>query len=599
MEKYIYIFTAVLFTIHLKAQDGHKLWLRNAYKNEVNIICTKHSTTLRIAKNELQNNWQGDNGITISLKIKKDKRIKGDGFIINSNNIQANSDKGILYGVYELLRQQQTRQVLEKKVYNPSYELRLLNHWDNLNGKVERGYAGSSIFWKNDLTVSEEDKKLWKAYARANASIGINATAINNVNASPNVLKTETLERIKAIADILRPFGIQVFLSINFASPKAIGGLNTADPLNLEVGKWWKVKVKEIYKAIPDFGGFVVKANSEGQPGPQDYGRTHAEGANMLARILKPYNGVIMWRAFVYGHKEDDRVKEAYNEFKPFDGKFDKNVLVQVKNGPIDFQPREPISPLFGALKKTAIAPELQITQEYLGHSTHLVFLAPMWEEFFHTDTYQEGQGSTTAKCTDGSIFKFPTAIAGVANIGKDKNWCGHDFAQANWYAYGRMAWDNQLTSDQIAEEWIKLTFTPNTKEKVSFSEDWSSNFLTPIKNMMLSSHEAAVNYMMPLGLTHIFKEGHHYGPGPWFGGNKMEKAWASSYYHRSDTLGIGFNRTSSGTNAVAQYHEPLNTQYSTLDSCPEKFLLWFNYVPWDYKVKSGNTLWEEILLSL
>jgi alpha-glucuronidase len=597
MIHYTFILILLLISSLLKAEDGHKLWLRNNYADEVNIICTKQSPTLEIAKQELLKNWQGEKGATINLTIKKDKQIDRDGFRLSATNIQANTENGILYGVYELLRQQQTKQSVEEKIYNPSYELRLLNHWDNLNGTVERGYAGSSIFWKEDkdLTVTENDKIIWEQYARANASIGINAAVINNVNASPDILRSETLQRVKAIADVVRPFGIQVFLSINFSSPAIVGGLKTSDPLNEDVINWWTEKVKQIYSFIPDFGGFLLKASSEGQPGPHDFGRSHVDGANMLAKALEPFDGLVMWRAFVYSAKEDDRAEQAFAEFFPFDGQFLDNVIIQVKNGPIDFQPREPFSPLFGAMKKTALMPELQITQEYLGQSIHLVFLSTMWEEFLTSDTYQEGPGSTVAKCTDGTLFKQQTAIAGVANIGTDTNWCGHDFAQANWYAFGRLAWDNQLTSEQIADEWIKLTFQPNTKQKATFSEEWSAHFLNPVKQLMLESREAAVNYMMPLGLNHIFQAHHHYGPGPWWEVEGVRKDWTPPYYHRADSVGIGFDRTITGSNAVAQYHKTIGSQFGNINTCPEKYLLWFHHVPWNYKMKSEKTLWEEI----
>ncbi|MCW0483264.1 alpha-glucuronidase [Gaoshiqia sediminis] len=598
MRVSVCVFILLLIASGLKAEDGSGLWLRNNFASPVNVVGSHKSTIFNVAKQELLNNWQGKENATINLLVKKDKRIIGDGFLLSSDKIQANTDLGILYGVFELLRQQQTHQTVSEKVYNPSYELRLLNHWDNLNSSVERGYAGKSIFWRtgeNGLVVTENDKRIWTEYARANASIGINGAAINNVNASPDILRPDRLERVKAIADILRTYGLKLYISINFSSPKIVGGLSDSDPLNPEVINWWKEKVKEIYTLIPDFGGFLVKANSEGQPGPQDYGRTHVDGANMLADAVKPYGGIIMWRAFVYSSEEDDRAKQAYAEFVPFDGQFRENVIVQVKNGPIDFQPREPFNPLFGAMKKTAIMPELQITQEYFGHSTHLVYLAPMWEEFFHSDTHQEGTGSTVARCTDGSIFKHRTAIAGVANTGTDTNWCGHHFAQANWYAYGRMAWNNQLTSDQIADEWIKLTFNPETNVRVALPEDWSVNFLKPIKQVMLESYEASVNYMMPLGFHHIFQASHHYGPGPWWERDGVRKDWTMPYYHNADTIGVGFNRTITGSNAVAQYHEPLKSIYGNLETCPEEFLLWFHHVPWNHKMKNGNTLWDEI----
>ena len=524
IEVTIGLLILLLVPFSLNAENGHDLWLRGKSIAQINVICSEKSPTLQIAKQELQQCWQGESNATISLVIKNDKAIKGDGFRISSNQIQANTEWGILYGVYELLRRQQSGRPICEEVCNPSYERRLLNHWDNLDGTIERGYAGHSIFWrkgKDAFEVTETDKQLWQEYARANASIGINGTVLNNVNASPSVLTIDYLKRVKAIADILRPYGIKTYLSVNFASPAVLGKLKTSDPLDPEVIKWWKVKVQEIYSLIPDFGGFLVKANSEGQPGPQDFGRTHADGANMIADALRPYDGIVMWRAFVYNPSSEDRAKQAYLEFMPFDGRFRDNVIIQVKNGPVDFQPREPFSPLFGGMKKTSVMPELQITQEYLGQSVHLVFLATMWEEFLQSDTYQEGQKSTVARCTDGSIFKQKhTAIAGVANIGLDTNWCGHLFAQSNWYAFGRLACNNYLTSEQIADEWLKLTFGQSAEKKDEVSSitfaDWNINFLQPVKQMMLNSRETAVNYMMPLGLHHIFAADHHY-TGPWW----------------------------------------------------------------------------------
>ena len=593
----------LFFIIQLiKAEDGHNLWLRGKSTSSVNVVNSKKSPTLDLARLELQQSWQGKAESSIAFTVKPDKQIKGDGFKLSATAIQANTDLGILYGVYELLRRQQTGAQSTEEVNNPSYDRRILDHWDNINGTIERGFAGHSIFWRHgtdSLAVSEKDKALWKEYARANASIGINGSVLNNVNASQLMLIPTCLDRVKAIAEVLRPYGIKTYLSVNFSSPALIGGLKTSDPLNPEVIKWWKDKVAEIYKLIPDFGGFLVKANSEGQPGPQDFGRTHADGANMLADALKPFGGIIMWRAFVYSTSGDDRAKQAYTEFIPFDGQFRDNVIIQVKNGPIDFQPREPFSPLFGAMKKTSIMPELQITQEYLGQSTHLVFLSTMWEEFLHSDTYQEGAGSTVAHCTDGSIFPQKlTAIAGVSNIGLDANWCGHDFAQANWYAFGRLAWDNKLTSKQIADEWIKLTFyqypSANSGE-TKFSTDWIENCLNPITKMMLESREATVNYMMPLGLHHIFAANDHYGPGPWYAPRNLRKDWTPPYFHQADSLGIGFERTKAGSNAVNQYHEPVGTQFADLKTCPEIYLLWFHHLPWDYKMKSGKTLWDEL----
>jgi len=603
-RKIITIFSFfVLLSFNLQAEDGHDLWLRGKGTNSVNVICSKKSPTLSIAMQELQQGWQRNANEKIELVVKSDKAIKGDGFRIGKNRIQANTDIGILYGVYELMRRQQTGENIHEEVCNPSYERRILNHWDNLDGTIERGYAGSSIFWrkgKDSLTVTYTDKQLWQEYARANASIGINGSVLNNVNASPSILTADYLKKTKEIADVLRPYGIRTYLSVNFASPQVIGGLKTSDPLNSEVAQWWKNKVKEIYSLIPDFGGFLVKANSEGQPGPQDFGRTHADGANMLADALASFGGIVMWRAFVYNPSDEDRAKQAYSEFMPLDGQFRDNVIIQVKNGPIDFQPREPFSPLFGAMKKTSVMPELQITQEYLGQSVHLVYLATMWEEFLKSDTYQEGKGSTVARCTDGSLFpQKHTAIAGVSNIGSDVNWCGHPFAQANWYAFGRLAWNNSLSSNQIADEWIKLTFADysgkiDTQNSI-FSADWQVNFLQPVKQMMLNSREAAVNYMMPLGLHHLFAADHHYGPGPWWAPTGVRKDWTPPYYHKADSIGIGFDRTATGSNAVSQYQEPLQSMFSNSQTCPDIYLLWFHHLPWNFIMKDGQTLWAEL----
>jgi alpha-glucuronidase len=591
----------VPFLLH--AENGHSLWLRGKSTNSVNVVCSKNSATIDIAKQELQEGWQGKANVTVVLTMKLTPFIKGDGYMLSADGVQANTDLGILYGVFALLRHQQTgNPIRDVIISNPSYERRILDHWDNLNGTIERGYAGRSIFWhgKDSLAVTDKDRTLWQEYARADASIGINGAVLDNVNASPLILTEEYLSKVKAIADVLRPYGIRTYLSVNFASPSAIGGLKTSDPLNPEVQKWWKDKAKEIYSMIPDFGGFLVKASSEGQPGPQDYGRTHADGANMLADALKPYGGIVMWRAFVYSSSGDDRAKQAYSEFMPLDGKFHDNVIIQVKNGPIDFQPREPFSPLFGAMKKTSVMPELEITQEYLGQAIHLVFLAPMWEEFLKSDTYQDGAGSTVARCTDGSIYpqKY-TAIAGVANIGLDTNWCGHPFAQANWYAFGRLAWNDHLSSEQIADEWLKLTFKPTSSEKeieaTILPIEWDHNFLIPVKQMMLESREAAVNYMMPLGLHCLFAPDNHYGPAPWWAPKNVRKDWTAPYYHQADTAGIGFDRTQNGSNAVSQYHEPLRSLFNSVKTCPEIYLLWFHHLPWTYKMKSGRTLWNAL----
>jgi alpha-glucuronidase len=588
--------------LNLHAENGHSLWLRSKSSGLVNIVCAKNSPTLAIAKQELEQGWLGQNGAKIVLNVKKDKAIKGDGFKLSANEVQANTELGVLYGVYELLRRQQTGQsIIQNEICNPSYQRRVLNHWDNLDGTIERGYAGRSIFWhdvEKGYAVTDKDRALWKEYARANASIGINGAVLNNVNSSKLMLTTDCLAKVKAIAEVLRPYGIKTYLSVKFSSPSLIGSLKTSDPLNPEVIKWWKDKANEIYKTIPDFGGFLIKANSEGEPGPQDFGRTHADGANMLADAIKPYGGIIMWRAFVYEANSKDRACQAYKEFMPLDGQFRDNVIIQVKNGPVDFQPREPFTALFGAMKKTSVMPELQITQEYLGHSVQLVYLATMWEEFLKSDTYQEGNGSTVARTTDGSIFpqKY-TAIAGVANIGLDNNWCGHHFAQANWYAFGRMAWNNQLTSEKVADEWLKLTFSAKDEKATTNVTDWQKNFLAPVKQLMLESREATVNYSMPLGLHHIFAglNNTHYGPGPWFGPKGIRMDWTAKYYHKADSLGIGFDRTTKGSDAVSQYHEPLKSQFENVATCPEIYLLWFHHLPWDYKMKSGCILWDEL----
>lgn len=593
-RNFIWICVLVSMGFSAKADDGHNLWLRPVKAKPVKVVgANAKSVMMGIAKKEIEQRWLGTENATVEFRIVKDPTVKVDGFKITGNAISATSESGILYGVYELLRRQQTGD-LSNVISNPSYQRRILNHWDNLNGTIERGYAGGSIFWRtgsNEFIVTDKDKQLWEEYARANASIGINGSVLNNVNASALILDQNHLERLKAIAAVLRPYGIKTYLSVNFASPIGLGKLANADPLNPEVVKWWKAKVAEVYKIVPDFGGFLVKANSEGQPGPQDYKRTHVDGANMLADALKPYNGIVMWRAFVYNASEKDRAKQAYLEFMPFDGQFRDNVIIQVKNGPIDFQPREPFSPLFGALKKTPVMPELQVTQEYLGHSEQLVFLATMWEELFKSDTYQEGKNSTVARVTDGSIFpqKY-TAIAGVSNVGLDTNWNGHDFAQANWYAYGRQAWNNQLESKTIADEWIKLTFAP-----ADANDAWKNGFLEPVKKMMLESREVAVDYSMPLGLHHTFAGNHHYGPGPWWAPPGTRKDWTPAYYHQADANGIGFDRTKKGTDAVSQYHEPLASQFNDVATTPEMYLLYFHHLSWDYKMKNGKTLWDDL----
>ena len=533
---------------------------------------------------------EGTPKVDAAVRIDESLDLKNDGFMIKDlpegRTILAKTEIGAMYGTYALQRLERTGKAdgtLDIRE-EPSYERRILNHWDNLDNTVERGYAGWSIWhWGEPVPVD-----LIKEYSRLNASIGINGSVLNNVNATPEMLRRDYLERVAEIADIMRPYGIHVYLSVNFSSPAALGGLETSDPLVPEVREWWAAKVAEIYSLIPDFGGFLVKANSEGLPGPQDFGRTHADGANMLADALKPYDGIVMWRAFVYSPKSSDRANQAAEEFQPLDGQFRDNVLVQIKNGPVDFQPREPFSPLFGLMPQTQLMAEFQITQEYLGFSNHLVYLVPLFKECLDSDTYCEGEGSTIADITTGktypSVYKT-TAIAGVANIGRDENWCGHHFAQSSWYGFGRMAWDVNLTSEEIAQEWIAQTFTDEPE------------FVEPVLDMMMTSREAAVDYMMPLGFHHIFAWTHHYGPEPWCEIPGARIDWLPKYYHKADSEGVGFDRTRSGSGNVDQYHEPLASMYNSIETCPEELLLWFHHAPWTHKMASGRTLWDEICL--
>lgn len=602
MKKYLILLFTVLTSLHVSAQsDGSQLWLGKQYANSCQVISQlPDDATAKIAKQELENNWRGKN---VELKIDKSLNL-GEGYNIyarpaqQGDNIQyeatitASNPIGLLYGAYELIRLQNTdayntgsgnQQNFSKAIdetEKPKVGLRILNHWDNLDGSIERGYAGKSIFKWEEIKLGKNGKggSISKSlhdrlitYARANASLGINGSVLNNVNASPKMMTAEYINKVKVIANILRPYGIRVYLSINFASPMALGYTKTADPLDKKVQQWWKKKAKEIYAIIPDFGGFLVKANSEGQPGPGDYHRTHADGANMLADAVKPYGGIIMWRSFVYGanHKGEDRVKQAVSEFKGMDGKFRDNVILQSKNGPLDFQPREPYAPIFDNIKQTPQIAELQITQEYLGQSKHLTYLAPMWKEFFG--------------------FVNPdrlVGISGVANIGDDANWCGHPFSQANWYAFGRLAWNPSLTAEEIAHEWLVQTY-----------ENQDEKFTKPVEMMMMTSREACVNYMMPLGLHHIFKFDHHYGPEPdgFIASYPLE--WCPVYYHKADAQGIGFDRSSKGTDAVRQYPEPYRSLYDNIETCPEEYLLWFHHVPWTYKMKSGSTLWQELCM--
>ena len=569
----------------LQKEDGHNLWFHSLTDGAPQTL-SEVKTTLGIADSEIMNYWKGRQVVTCVVCQQPEESLGREGYRIEFGkkeiSVFANSETGILYGVYDLLRRQETGGVLTKGSVTevPAYDVRILNHWDNPNLTVERGFAGKSLWkWKE---LPETVRPEYEEYARANASIGINATVLNNVNADPCMLTAEYLQKVKVLADIFRPYGIRVYLSLNFAAPKHLAGLKTSDPLDPEVIQFWNDKVAEIYSVIPDFGGFLVKANSEGQSGPQDYGRTHADGANMIADALKPYGGIVMWRAFVYAATAEDRAMQAVDEFMPLDGQFHDNVIIQIKNGPIDFQPREPFSPLFGQLEKTKSMVEVQITQEYLGHSNHLAYLHPMWKECLDSDTYMRGEGSTVAKITEGKVLSYKvSAIAGVTNIGDSINWCGHHFAQANWYAFGRMAWNPDLTSDQIADEWIRQTFTDNQK------------FLQPVKAMMLASRENTAHYEMPLGLHHIFGGAGHYGPGPWE--QSMRRDWSPTFYHKAAADGIGFDRTMQGSGAVAQYHEPLKSLYGNPETCPEELILWFHHLPWDYAMKNGETLWETL----
>lgn len=644
MKKIFFIiyFLSALTALH--AEDGYRLWLRydkiddpvllKQYRTQiVSPVILGSSQTMDIIREEFKTAMTGllDNTVTalmpsqtstifmigvassssqFKLAASADDlmAIGKEGFIIKSHPkrtyITANTDLGVLYGLFHFLRLLQTHQDITNLniISIPKIQNRILDHWDNLNRTVERGYAGISI-WNWHLLPGYIDQR-YIDYARANASIGINGTVVNNVNANALILTKEYLIKVKALADIFRPYGIKVYLSARFSAPIEIGGLKTADPLDEEVQKWWKQKIDEIYSYIPDFGGFLVKANSEGQPGPQNYGRTHADGANMFADALAPHGGIVMWRAFVYDARPQksnenfesgnidrdapniasaDRAKQAYDEFKPLDGKFRKNVLLQVKNGPIDFQPREPFSPLFGAMPQTPLMMEFQITQEYLGQATSLVYEAPLFKECLEADTYGNGKGSTVAKIIDGSAEDYSiTGMAGVSNIGNERNWTGHPFGQANWYAFGRLTWDHDLSSGQIADEWLRQTFTNN------------HHFIDAAKKIMLMSREALVNYMTPLGLHHIMGTGHHYGPGPWVD-NAGRADWNPVYYHRADSMGIGFDRTITGSNALSQYNSKVRKQWENINDCDEKYLLWFHHVPWNFKMKSGRTLWNEL----
>jgi alpha-glucuronidase len=624
MKKIIITFSCLLLIGRLHAEDGYRLWLRyNKINNprllqEYRAIITSikvegNTLTAVAARNELTIGLEGllgkkipgsdNNGSliagTINLSFIRSaisesdlNKIGKEGFIIRSLKapqknkivIAANTDIGVLYGVFHFLRLIQTNQNIRQLSITsvPKIQTRILNHWDNLNRTVERGYAGMSIWDWHKLPGYIDERYI--DYARANASIGINGTVLTNVNANALIITNNYLEKIAALANAFRPYGLKVYLTARFSAPIEIGKLKTADPLDATVREWWKKKIDSIYSYIPDFGGFLVKANSEGQPGPQNYGRNHADGANMLADALAPHNGIVMWRAFVYSNETpEDRVKQAYSEFKPLDGKFRKNVLVQVKNGPLDFQPREPFHPLFGAMPQTPLMMEFQITQEYLGQATNLVYEAPLFKECLDADTYSKGKGSTVAEVIDGSLENHSySGMAGVANIGGDRNWTGHPFAQSNWYAFGRLAWDHMLSSAEIADEWLRQSFSNDKK------------FVDEAKKIMLSSREIMVNYMTPLGLHHIMGTSHHYGPAPWVS-NAGRADWNPVYYHKADSIGIGFERTSKGSNAVAQYAPEVASVFENIKTCPEEYLLWFHHVPWNYKMKSGRTLWNEL----
>ncbi|HEX6730405.1 MAG TPA: alpha-glucuronidase family glycosyl hydrolase [Pyrinomonadaceae bacterium] len=616
------------FTLSAKADDGYRLWLSyeqlpsrslNMYRQRIKSISVEGtSKTFDAIRDEMTLGCTrlfgapiaveqdgGKASVVIGLpetssligKLRWEAELKNlgaEGFRIRTVKdagrtvivIASTRDIGALYGAFHFLRLLQTEQSIDRLNVDqePRLKLRLLNHWDNLDRTIERGYAGQSL-WKWEELPRRVDPRLVD-YARANASIGINGAVLNNVNADSRILSAEYLGKVAAIANVFRPYGIRVYLSARFSAPMELGNLATADPLDPGVIGWWKRKADEIYKLIPDFGGFLVKANSEGQPGPRTYGRTHVDGANMLATALAPHEGIVMWRAFVYDLKPGyDRAGAAYENLQPFDGKFAPNVLLQVKNGPIDFQPREPFHPLFGAMPRTQLMPELQITQEYLGFSNHFVFLATMWREFLDSDTYARGPGSIVSTVVDGSLYRQRlTGIAGVANTGSDRNWSGHDLLPANWYAFGRLAWNPRLSSKEIAKDWTMMTLTRDAAA------------MATIVRLMLESHEAVVNYMTPLGLHHLMWGGHHYGPAPWWDKENRDD-WNPVYFHKADVNGIGFDRTGTGSNTVSQYHAPVRRQFSDLQRCPEKFLLWFHHVSWDRKMKSGLPLWEELAL--
>ena len=605
----------VVCTFAMKADDGYRLWLKfdkvasaSRYAPFAQSLSSEFPSTpiLETAKKELAQGLKSLTGVSPrsiaangSIQFLKDATIPEEGFEIQVDKkvqvkveglsvvgrkyirIKARSDRGILYGVFELLRTIKQEKALENITSSPKVKFRMLNHWDNVMGTIERGYAGQSLWKWYELPETVDPR--YTEYARANASIGINAVAINNVNASARFLTPEYLAKVKALADVFRPYGIKLFLSVNFASPKILGRLKTSDPLDPEVRAWWQAKTKEVYHYIPDFGGFLVKANSEGEPGPQEFGRTHADGANMLAEAVKPFNGIVIWRAFVYApNPKGDRFKEAYNDFKPLDGTFAKNVIVQVKNGPIDFQPREPFHPLFGAMPKTPLALEFQITQEYTGFSTNVFYQSILFKECLDSDTYQNGKGSTVAKVIDGSLGNdHITMMAGVANTGSDRNWTGHLLSQANWYAFGRLAWDHTLSSEKIADEWVKQTLTRDAEASQT------------IENILLKSRDVYVNFTTPLGLHHVMGQNIHWGPEPWLE-RSQRPDWTSIYYHRADSLGLGFDRKATGSNALSLYHPEVAKQWLDPAKTDLNYLLWFHHVGWQEKLSSGRTLWDE-----
>jgi alpha-glucuronidase len=606
-------------------EDGYKLWLRYADVGDAarplrmgirQITVEGHSKTAEVARKEMSRAISSllgsavpvvqegiQNRTVIAGTTANSAAIRGlgweselakcgpEGYIIRSTEVDkhpvlviaSEGELGVLYGTFHFLRLLQTDRPINplSVVERPRIKLRLLNHWDNLPGTIERGYAGRSLWQWKDLPARLDPR--YTDYARANASIGINGAVINNVNADVRMLSPEYLSKVAALAEVWRPYGVRMYLSANFAAPMKLGGLTTADPLDKNVANWWKDKADEIYKLIPDFGGFLVKANSEGQPGPKDYHRTHAEGANVLADALAPHGGNAIWRAFVYDEDVDpDRAKRAYIEFKKLDGQFRPNVVIQVKNGPVDFQPREPFHPLFGAMKETPVIAEIQATQEYLGQAKHLVYLGAMWKEFLDADTFAKGKGSTVGKAIEGIVQPYKiTGMVSVTNPGSDANWCGHHFSQSNWYAFGRLAWNHQLSAEQIAEEWTRMTFTNDAKT------------VEIICGMMMSSRETFVNCTMPLGLHHLIG-GDHYAPMPW-NASAQRKDWTAVYYHQASRQGIGFDRTRKGNKAVEQYFPEVCDQFDSLAACPEQFLLWFHRCPWEYKMKSGRTLWQEL----